>query len=60
MVIYQIWNETDVGPCFATEDEALHYLGCGTREHLKAKTEGYGYPSIQPITVGDKKFYRDR
>ena len=60
MKVYQIWWETEVGPIFLTKHGALKFLECKDEEQLKEKAEGYGYPDIEEIEVGDLNFIRDR
>jgi len=60
MKIYQIWNETSVGPTFPSLQEALEYLEFKSIGEYVKQTKGNGYPDIQEITIGDDQFRRDR
>jgi len=71
--VYQVWYETNIGPTFGTRPEAIAFL---LKEHneyednpltmpefeaeVQSGFDGYGYPDIEEIVLGDTTFYRDR
>jgi hypothetical protein len=58
--VYQVWEETSVGPTFASRQEALTYLGHDSEESFEDTADGYwdaadgyDYPDIREIILGE-------
>lgn len=70
MKVYQIWDETSVGPIFKNKESAYEYLlkeptnyfnsRMKAIEELGTRIEDTGYPQVVEISVGDITFVRDR
>lgn len=60
--IFQIWDETTIGPSFKSLKEAEDYLDSQNDEDYNWRKESkiQGYPEIIKIKIGDKNFMRDR
>ncbi len=68
--LYQVWYETNIGPLFASREEAMEYLLAERNKYADTwptmtmaeleKQMERDYPAIEEIILGDTTFDRDR